>query len=130
MKFMSWHVLGGIFPNGIGRHTSMVYRDLLISLPTCLPSLAQADGDFQPPPSLRSHLVVPMLEVDKNDPSEIAIAAASKEETFVTGSRRLTISMSGGGYTALSSLYSSTHGASSWYTKTNWMSGDPCTASW
>ena len=41
--------------------------------------------------------------------------------------RRLTVS--GDSYTALSSLYSSTHGAS-WLTKTNWMSGDPCTASW
>ena len=41
--------------------------------------------------------------------------------------RRLTVS--GDSYTALSSLYNSTHGAS-WLTKTNWMSGDPCTASW
>ena len=43
------------------------------------------------------------------------------------GSRRLTVS--GQSYTALSSLYSSTAGAL-WTTKTNWMSGDPCTSSW
>ena len=41
--------------------------------------------------------------------------------------RRLTVS--GDSYTALSSLYNSTHGAS-WLTKTNWMSGDPCTVKW
>ena len=32
-------------------------------------------------------------------------------------------------FTALSSLYSATAGEN-WYTKTNWMSGDPCTAGW
>ena len=42
-------------------------------------------------------------------------------------SRRLTVS--GETYTALSSLYSSTAGVL-WSNKINWMSGDPCTASW
>ena len=44
-----------------------------------------------------------------------------------TDRRRLTVS--GSTSTALSSLYSSTAGAS-WNSKTNWMSGDACTASW
>ena len=43
--------------------------------------------------------------------------------------RRRRLAVSGDSYTALSSLYSSTAGVS-WYTKTNWMSGDPCASSW
>ena len=54
---------------------------------------------------------------------------ATGRRTFTSTSHRLSNRVSGDSYTALSSLYSSTHGAN-WTLQTNWMSGDPCTASW
>ena len=66
-------------------------------------------------------------ELDAGQLAASGLAAANEHDAHVPMSRQLTVS--GESYTALSNLYSSTGGAA-WTVKTNWMSGDPCTAGW
>ena len=103
------------------------------------------EGTVAPPslpassfPSSRSNSmssVAQTVDSSQRPPAYITKATYDNLEMLME-SRRLKQSLrwlstptSGNTYTALSSLYLSTDGHN-WWTKTNWMSGHPCTASW